>query len=219
MRAIFGRVQTLAHRPDDTVRIRPGRTRRISTRWLRARGPGLPDRPYSRSGLPPVPGLAERPALMVAECEGMFAGYALVLFRGNASASPASTRSASLPQFLPDAASARRCCRRRERRRWNATARPCGSRCTRRTRRRSRSIARSGYRQFGRSIRTTTRTAGPRCGSRSGFQPRLSAARSPAALFPPNHRVHVWTGLRDDGAGLGRPVIAADTCPGIQAVA
>ena len=51
------------------------------------------------------------------------------------------------------------------------------------------------------------------------LRPRLLRRRAPAALFPPNHRVHLRAGLHDDGAGLGGPVMAANTSPGIQAMA
>ena len=60
----------------------------------------------------------------------------------------------------------------------------------------------SGYRDSA-GIAATTRTAAMRCGSRNGWCP-LPGARGGAALFPPDHRIHLRAGLHDDGAGLGR---------------
>ena len=50
------------------------------------------------------------------------------------------------------------------------------------------------------------------------FEKRLSAAHCRrltrgAGLFPPDHRVHLRSGLHHDGAGLGRPVVQAERRP------
>jgi ribosomal protein S18 acetylase RimI-like enzyme len=82
MRAIFGRVHTLAHRQHDTTRIRPAGPGDLDALVALEDQVFLTDRIRRRGFRRFLASPSVR--FLAAECEGAFAGYVLVLFRGNA---------------------------------------------------------------------------------------------------------------------------------------
>src|SRR5262249_30898344 len=59
----------------------------------------------------------------------------------------------------------------------------------------------------------------PRAALREADRPEAAGPRGAPAIFPPNDGVHLRARMRDDGARLGEPVMAARPGPRVQALA